>query len=582
MADGAGFGFGAGSGLPPQPAGLPAGWVEGRDPSSGRAYYANQTTGEVTWIKPEPAHAEESTFQIGNEVVVHDLQARPELNGQYAMVEGWDEAKGRFTVRFVEDKSVVLALKVANLRLAEAPPAPPASPGAKEAATPTAAPTVAAAARSPPKDSNALPAGWVATVDPNYGREYYVNTQTGVTTWERPGAPPKPEAPPKPDAPKPDASKQDSPSGEQPAVPSRLSSTGSDGGTAGISASDLAEEATAALKAVKVQIAKVHEDAAAEERDDRGREHGAAQAKMALQAAEQAVVAWEARSTGLMSAADVGAQATVAMSSLLAQLTEIQESAASEELCDRGGGEHGGAQAQDCLDLAEKMLNAWKRRIQSIGGGGGGGGGSAVPPAAVNQAASFTAKRAPPPPPPKGFDGIYKGNAFDSKPELEPVAPEQQSRREGERSAPPHPSPPKGGNALPAGWVATVDPNYGREYYVNTQTGVTTWERPGAPPKPEAPPKPDAPKPDASKQDSPSGGQPAGAGAGTSAAAVAVEAAAAMRALIMKLTQIHDDASTEELQDRGGGEHGAAQAKFALDAAEEMLTAWERRMKSIA
>ena len=285
MADGAGFGFGAGSGLPPQPAGLPAGWVEGRDPSSGRAYYANQTTGEVTWIKPEPAHAEESTFQIGNEVVVHDLQARPELNGQYAMVEGWDEAKGRFTVRFVEDKSVVLALKVANLRLAEAPPAPPASPGAKEAATPTAAPTVAAAARSPPKDRNALPAGWVATVDPNYGREYYVNTQTGVTTWERPGAPPKPEAPPKPDAPKPDASKQDSPSGGQPA-----------GAGAGTSAAAVAVEAAAAMRALIMKLTQIHDDASTEELQDRGGgEHGAAQAKFALDAAEEMLTAWERR-----------------------------------------------------------------------------------------------------------------------------------------------------------------------------------------------------------------------------------------------------------------------------------------------
>ena len=36
---------------------LPAGWMELQDPSSGRAYYANQTTGEVSWDKPEAAPA---------------------------------------------------------------------------------------------------------------------------------------------------------------------------------------------------------------------------------------------------------------------------------------------------------------------------------------------------------------------------------------------------------------------------------------------------------------------------------------------------------------------------------------------
>lgn len=37
----------------PVPTALLAGWVELQDPSSGRPYYANQTTGEVSWDKPE-------------------------------------------------------------------------------------------------------------------------------------------------------------------------------------------------------------------------------------------------------------------------------------------------------------------------------------------------------------------------------------------------------------------------------------------------------------------------------------------------------------------------------------------------
>jgi protein transport protein SEC31 len=35
------------------PNALPTGWMELQDPSSGRTYYANQTTGEVTWDRPQ-------------------------------------------------------------------------------------------------------------------------------------------------------------------------------------------------------------------------------------------------------------------------------------------------------------------------------------------------------------------------------------------------------------------------------------------------------------------------------------------------------------------------------------------------
>ena len=39
------------------PTALKVGWAELQDPSSGRSYYANQTTGEVSWDKPEAAPA---------------------------------------------------------------------------------------------------------------------------------------------------------------------------------------------------------------------------------------------------------------------------------------------------------------------------------------------------------------------------------------------------------------------------------------------------------------------------------------------------------------------------------------------
>jgi protein transport protein SEC31 len=42
--------------LAPVPDGLPEGWMELQDPTSGQIYYANQSTGEVTWDRPQASH----------------------------------------------------------------------------------------------------------------------------------------------------------------------------------------------------------------------------------------------------------------------------------------------------------------------------------------------------------------------------------------------------------------------------------------------------------------------------------------------------------------------------------------------
>ena len=65
------------------------------------------------------------------------------------------------------------------------------------------------------------------------------------------------------------------------------------------------------------------------------------------------------------------------------------------------------------------------------------------------------------------------------------------------------------------------------------------------------------------------------------ASLVAQAAAASMRALIKEIQEIYDDAAAEELADRGGSEHGAAQAQYALDAAQKMLANWETKMRSL-
>jgi hypothetical protein len=51
---------------------------------------------------------------VGNQVLVHGLVAKPELNNRMGTAAGWDSERGRYSVR-LQDGSTV-ALKPANLR----------------------------------------------------------------------------------------------------------------------------------------------------------------------------------------------------------------------------------------------------------------------------------------------------------------------------------------------------------------------------------------------------------------------------------------------------------------------------------
>lgn len=54
---------------------LPAGWIELQDPSSGRSYYANQTTGEVTWDRPQ---AQPAAQPVPSQPVAHQQAPEPQ------------------------------------------------------------------------------------------------------------------------------------------------------------------------------------------------------------------------------------------------------------------------------------------------------------------------------------------------------------------------------------------------------------------------------------------------------------------------------------------------------------------------
>ena len=282
---------------PPPPPPLAEGWSEHLDSNSGRTYYVQATTGESTWTRPLAAGttatplvedrsppqlrsveraagarstppppiaaeqvaeqapeqapgsgAEPAPLGVGDVVTVSGLSARPELNGRYARVEEWDDAKRRHTVRIELGNGDVqfLALKIENLKLAGPPPPPP------------------------PPSANA-------------------HSETGASasaSQPAPSAAPAPPSRPPPDA-------KSAVEADALCVPPSVTSTP---GTAPLTALQVAWEAMNALQGLREELTKIHDDAAKEEMmDSGGGEHGAAQAQHCLEAAERTLEAWERR-----------------------------------------------------------------------------------------------------------------------------------------------------------------------------------------------------------------------------------------------------------------------------------------------
>ena len=336
--------------MPPVPNALPEGWAAGHDPASGREYYANLTTGETTWVRPVQERQRAATivgapamppdvsevslsdspdvsarFDVGAAVHVEGLMARPQLNGCRAVVEGFDEAKERYTVRFSEYPDTVLALKAANLKLSETPKPPPlatsagdswgekpkppppplatsaegslgssvpsppqqhhevaraAAPGQSSRASSTAVDSVSQSppvAKPEPAQSSGLPEGWEARHDPASGHTWYQNVRTGEATWTCPGTATNDRAP--------DGGEGNNAAGH---------AVGGDPG--GQNAEEVTREAVMSLRSLCKELEVIHDDACSEELQDRGGgEHGAAQARFALDAAQKVLAQWEAK-----------------------------------------------------------------------------------------------------------------------------------------------------------------------------------------------------------------------------------------------------------------------------------------------
>ena len=95
---------------------------------------------------------------LNQRVMIQDLGARPDLNGQFGVAVSYDQFGGRYTVE-VDGGGGQIALKANNVVLVPPPPPP----------------------RMPSFSSD-----WTQMRDPSSGGMYWYNNRTGASQWESP------------------------------------------------------------------------------------------------------------------------------------------------------------------------------------------------------------------------------------------------------------------------------------------------------------------------------------------------------------------------------------------------------------
>jgi len=124
-------------GCPAAAAPMPPGWEQVSDPTTGRIYYCNKSTGESAWTPPAGAAAAPA--------------AMPQMD------------------------PMAQQQMMAQMMAAQAAATAPAAAVAPQAAAAPAA-------------GGALPPGWEVASDPSSGKQYYFNRSTGTTSWDVPTA----------------------------------------------------------------------------------------------------------------------------------------------------------------------------------------------------------------------------------------------------------------------------------------------------------------------------------------------------------------------------------------------------------
>jgi len=230
--------------------------------------------------------------------------------------------------------------------------------GAQEASS-KAAPAPA----PPPPPPASLPPNWQEVWDSASQHIYYYNHETKLSSWERPVAasanplhPPPPPSPPRSATMEPHSAEPVKSSQVEPVIDE---------------ARDEPEQLHAVGDVVTVQGLQSRPEfngykAVVDLFDaDKGRYMVRVVTGVGVEAVTISLKA--ANLSGpTVSAIEVHRAAAEAMEVLRRQLTEIYDEAASEELMDRGGGEHGAAQALHAVQAAEQMIDGWTRKLGAL------------------------------------------------------------------------------------------------------------------------------------------------------------------------------------------------------------------------
>ncbi|KAL7561967.1 hypothetical protein ACA910_022522 [Epithemia clementina (nom. ined.)] len=170
---------------------LPVGWVAATDPASGRTYYFHADSGETSWDPPSlPTEArpleEEQTNILLNEDVFEESPAL----GSFASPPTGDTDESKAAVEVEEDAAASREFSgnetVENTELEVFQQPEQSSVAEIEQSLHITAEANAEQGYTEDRSSGVLPVGWVAAIDPETGRTYYFNADSGETSWDSP------------------------------------------------------------------------------------------------------------------------------------------------------------------------------------------------------------------------------------------------------------------------------------------------------------------------------------------------------------------------------------------------------------